>query len=201
MIQEKLKEFKGVLVSDFYAAYDSIQCPQQKCLIHLLRDLDGDLHKQPFNEELRNIVDEFAKLLKAMIVTIDRFGLKARFLRKHKVSVKQFYHRLSKQEYKTSIAVKYRKRFEKNRDRLFTFLDYDGVSWNNNNAEHAVKAFARLRSSLHGASTENGLSDYLILLSIYETCNYKDVSFLEFLRSGEKDIDVFTQQNKRKATR
>jgi hypothetical protein len=34
---------------------------------------------------------------------------------------------------------------EKNRDKLFTFLEYDGVSWNNNNAEHAIKAFARLR--------------------------------------------------------
>ncbi len=29
-IQALLKEFKGVLVSDFYSAYDSINCPQQK---------------------------------------------------------------------------------------------------------------------------------------------------------------------------
>ena len=26
-----------------------------------------------------------------------------------------------------------------NMARLFTFLDYDGVPWNNNNAEHAIK--------------------------------------------------------------
>ena len=26
-------------MSDFYAAYDGIRCPQQKCLIHLIRDL------------------------------------------------------------------------------------------------------------------------------------------------------------------
>ena len=31
--------------------------------------------------------------------------------------------------------------------RLFTFLAYDGIPWNNNNAEHAIKAFARLRNS------------------------------------------------------
>ena len=29
-LQELLREFRGVLVSDFYAAYDSINCPQQK---------------------------------------------------------------------------------------------------------------------------------------------------------------------------
>jgi hypothetical protein len=31
-----LSDFTGVLVSDFYAAYDGIRCPQQKCLIHLI---------------------------------------------------------------------------------------------------------------------------------------------------------------------
>jgi hypothetical protein len=35
--------FKGVLVSDFYAAYEAIPCPQQKCLIHLMRDINSDL--------------------------------------------------------------------------------------------------------------------------------------------------------------
>jgi transposase-like protein len=30
-IQEMLKDFSGVLVSDFYAAYDAVECPQQKC--------------------------------------------------------------------------------------------------------------------------------------------------------------------------
>jgi Transposase IS66 family len=37
LLHTMLKDFKGVLVSDFYAAYDSIHCPQQKCLIHLIR--------------------------------------------------------------------------------------------------------------------------------------------------------------------
>ena len=39
-LQELLKDFRGVLVSDFYAAYDSLPCPQQKCLIHLIRDMN-----------------------------------------------------------------------------------------------------------------------------------------------------------------
>jgi len=37
MAQEILKTFKGVLVSDFYTGYDSIDCAQQKCLIHRKR--------------------------------------------------------------------------------------------------------------------------------------------------------------------
>jgi hypothetical protein len=193
-LQELLREFRGVLVSDFYTAYDSINCPQQKCLIHLMRDLNDDLLKQPFNEELKKLVREFAVLLKPMIETIDRFGLKAHFLRKHKVLVERFYKELFKRDYQSEIAVYYKKRFDKNRNKLFTFLDYDGIPWNNNNAEHAIKAFAALRKGIGGTSTEKGIREYLILLSICETCKYKGVSFLDFLRSGEKDIDGFIKK-------
>jgi predicted RecB family nuclease len=192
-----LQEFKGVLVSDFYAAYDAIDCPQQKCLIHLIRDLNDDLLKQPFNEELTELVQEFVSLLKPMIETIDRFRLKTHFLRKHKAFVERFYKRLSKRDYKSDIAIKYRKRFERNRDKLFTFLNYDGIPWNNNNAEHAIKAFATLRNVVRGTSSGKGIREYLTLLSICQTCKYKEVNFLDFLRSGEKDIDNFMSKTSR----
>lgn len=66
-----------------------------------------------------------------------------------------------------------------------------GVPWNNNNAEHAVKAFAMLRNVIRGTSTEKGIREYLTLLSICETCKYKGISFLDFLRSEKRDIDEF----------
>ena len=40
---------------------------------------------------------------------------------------------------------------------------------------------------------ESGLSDYLVLLSICQTCRYKGVSFLKFLVSGLRDIDSFCE--------
>lgn len=191
MIQGLLRDFRGVLVTDFYAAYDGINCPQQKCLIHLMRDLNDDLLKHPFNEELKDISRGFTLLLKSVIETIDQFGLKTKFLRTHKPSVESFYQRLSSRDYKTDIAVYYQDRFDKNRNKLFTFLDFDDVPWNNNNAEHTIKAFAKLRRILEHEIEDKGINDYIILLSICETCKYKGVNFLDFLRSGEKDIDNF----------
>jgi predicted RecB family nuclease len=196
LVRSLLMDFKGVLVSDFYAAYDSLDCPHQRCLIHLIRDLNEDLLKEPFNEEMKEIVAEFAGLLKPMIETVDRFGLKTRFLRKHKVCADRFFRRLAQQNYQTETAVKCKNRLEKNRHTLFTFLDYDNVPWNNNNAEHAIKAFAVLRRDFSGVSTEKGIREYLILLSICETCRFKGVSFLDFLRSGEKDIDAFASSQR-----
>ncbi len=191
MIQELLREFKGVLVSDFYAVYDSIDCPQQKCLIHLIRDMNEDALKQPFNDELISIIREFSELLKLIVETIDRFGLKKRFLRKHKKHVARFKRSISAQRYKTEVAIKYQKRFDKNTNKLFTFLDYDNVPWNNNNAEHAIKPFAMLRNVIGGASSPKGIREYLVLLSVEETCKYRGIDFLDFLRSGELDIDRF----------
>ena len=68
-----------------------------------------------------------------------------------------------------------------------------GVPWNNNNAEHAIKAFARLRDVMAGASSKKGIDEYLTLLSVAETCEYQGLDFLSFLRSGETDIESFAK--------
>jgi hypothetical protein len=197
LLHALLKDFTGVLVSDFYAAYDGIRCPQQKCLIHLIRDLNDDVLKRPYDEELKRLARAFAEMVRPMVGTVDRHGLKSRFLRKHMVGVDRFYRMLSTVALKSEAAVKLRDRFQKNREKLFTFLRFDGVPWNNNNAEHAVKAFATLRKVIGGCSTEKGIREYLILLSICETCKYKGLDFLDFLRSGEKNIDAFASSLRR----
>jgi len=194
--QEVLKGFRGVLVTDFYAGYDSIDCLQQKCLIHLIRDINDDIYKQPFNEEIKEIARQFADLLKPIVESVDRFGLKTHHLRKHKKAVHRFFERLSDRTFQTEVAVGYRKRFERNRDRLFTFLDHDGVPWNNNNAEHAIKAFVPLRNIIGGTSTPKGIRDYLVLLSVCETCKCKGARFLDFLLSDESNLDRFVSRRR-----
>ncbi len=198
LLHALLKEFTGVLVSDFYAAYDGIRCPQQKCLIHLIRDLNDDVLKHPYDEELKRLAQAFAGLVTPMVETVDRHGLKSHFLRKHRVFVDRFYRQLSTTVLQSQAAVKLKDRFQKNREKLFTFLSFDGVPWNNNNAEHAVKAFATLRNVIGGTTTEKGIREYLVLLSICETCKYKGLDFLDFLRSGEKNIDAFASNLRRR---
>ncbi|WP_294273045.1 hypothetical protein [Propionivibrio sp.] len=57
-----MERFKGVLVSDFYAAYDSVPCPQQKYLIHLRRDINEDLNKNPFDQESKGIAERLLRM-------------------------------------------------------------------------------------------------------------------------------------------
>jgi hypothetical protein len=180
-----------VLVSDFYAAYDSLDCPQQKCLVHLIRDFNNDLQGHPWDEELKALAGDFGSLLRPIMVTIDQQGLKQRHLENHKRDVDRFFDSVEGRLFQSDLAEGYRKRLLKYRGKLFTFLGHDGVPWNNNNAEHAVKKFADYREFADGLLTEAGLKQYLVLLSICLTCKYKGVSFLKFLLSWETDIDTF----------
>jgi predicted RecB family nuclease len=192
-LHDLLKDFRGVLVSDFYAAYDSLNCPQQKCLVHLLRDFNQDIVGNPWDEELKSLASAFGSQLRAVVATIDQYGLRQQHLGKHRRDVERFFQTVAAETLRSEVAEGYRKRLLKYRDKLFTFLDYDAVPWNNNNAEHAVKGFAYYREVADNLITEGGLNQYLVLLSIYQTCKYKGVSFLKFLVSGETDIDVFSK--------
>jgi hypothetical protein len=196
ILQDMLGGFSGVLVSDFYSAYDAPKCPQQKCLIHLMRDVNDDVFHNPFDEDLKRLAQKLVGVLKPIIDTIDKFGLTKRHLTKHKEDVAGFFRFLATQKYQSELARKYQKRLNKYRDKLFVFLDHDGVPWNNNNAENAIKLFASRRRFLGTSSTEKGLRDYLIFLSIYQTCRRKNLSFLRFLRSGKLDLDAFADAKK-----
>ena len=195
MVKNLLREFKGVLVSDFYTAYEALECPQQKCLIHLVRDLNDAALDHPFDDDLKQIVRNFAALLKPMVETVDRFGLKRHYLKKHLVNVRRFYKLVRKIEARSEVVEKCKQRFEKNSDKLFTFLRYDGIPWNNNNAEHAIKAFARLRDVIEGICTAKAVQEYLIILSVRQTCVYQGIDFLDFLRSGEKSVEAFANNS------
>src|SRR5262249_14736692 len=90
-------------------------------------------------------------------------------------------------EGRSEVARGYRRRLGKYRGKLFAFLDHDGVPWNNNNAEHAIKCFAKYREFADGRFTEASLNDYLVILSVYQSCEYQGIDFLDFLRGKGED--------------
>ena len=62
MDQDFLKEYRGVLISDFYPGYDALKCQHQKCLEHLIRDLNDGLWTSPFDYEYGKFVSDFKDL-------------------------------------------------------------------------------------------------------------------------------------------
>jgi hypothetical protein len=132
---------------------------------------------------------------------VDEHGLKRRHLQRHEREVEKFFRHLAEQSFRSEAAETLRERLLRNKERLFTFIHFDGVPWNNNNAENAIKRFAYYRENVVGLMSEAGLRDYLTLLSICHTCTYKGVSFLKFLLSREKDVDAFCRGRRQKKRR
>ena len=188
-LAERLTGFGGVLVSDFFTAYDSIECPQQKCLIHLIRDMNDDVKSNPYDAELKDIVQAFARVVRSIVETVDRYGLTKSRLQKHKSAAIGFIEKVGEQHVSSEAAMKYKKRIQKYGNRLFTFLDYDRVPWQNNNAEHAIHAFARYRRFADGRFTKKSISDHLAILSVFQTCEYRGIDVLDFLLSDEPKPD------------
>lgn len=186
-----LEGYKGVIVSDFYAGYDGLPCAQQKCIVHLIRDLNDDLWKHPFNAEFEGFAGAVRDLLTPIFDDVTRYGLKARNLRKHIRRVDAFYtQNILGQPASQEIIGKYHKRFLRYRDSLFRFLSSDDIPWNNNAAERAIRHLA-VQRKISGSFTSKGAKEYLRMLSISQTCRFQNKSFLEFLNSGELSLAKF----------
>ncbi len=186
-----LQGFDGVLVTDFYGVYESASCEQQKCVVHFIRDLNDDLMRAPHDAELAGLAKGFTALFTPIIETIDRFGLKRRYLAKHRPLTVKFLKEIAAATFHSKVAASYQRRLAKSGTKLFTFLSHDGVSWNNNVAENAIKVFASRQRVMGSTFTENGIGDYLLFLSIYARLRRKGLSFLKFLRSTEGNVNNF----------
>ncbi len=191
VVHEIMAGYGGVLISDFYAGYDAVECTQQKCWAHLIRDLNEDLRTAPFDAELERFVSGVRDLMVPVFAAVEAHGAKSGHLRKFTADVERFYARyVADAAYQSNLAQHYRKRFARYKDGLFVFLTRDGIAWNNNMAERAIRHLA-VQRKISGSFFESGMQHYLLLLGIAQTCRFQGKSLLEFLLSASQDVDAF----------
>jgi hypothetical protein len=198
VVQNFLAQYSGVLITDFYAGYDAVQCRQQRCWVHLIRDLNADLREHPFDKEYEAFVLEVRNLIVPIMEVVQEFGLKKRYLYSFMKQVDRFYARvIVDKQYKSDLVRTYQKRFVRYQDSLFTFLTQNGIPWNNNAAERAIRHFAIQRDISKGSFQATALRNYLVLLGIHQTCRFQDKSFFKFLFSEKTDIEAFKTRKRK----
>lgn len=98
---------------DFFPSYESFSVRRQKGLIHLIHELSDDLFKNPFNEGFKTLVSGFGLPLKKIVRTIDRYGLKAYHLKKHRKDVNRYDRNFLEAESQNNLSAKYTKHLKK----------------------------------------------------------------------------------------
>jgi hypothetical protein len=156
--------------------------------------MNDDLLDNPFDAELQLLTEPFGALLRPIVSAIGEHGLRTSRLRKFKRDVASYFEMVESLSPRSEVTQALRTRLLKYHGKLFTFLDHDGVPWNNNNAENAIKRFALYRAHAAGMMHEAGVARFLTLLSVCQTCKCKNLSFWRFLLSRQQFDDGYVER-------
>ena len=153
----------------------------------------------PFDVELETFILAVRNLIVPIMEAIQKYGLKKRHLHKFQKQVAIFYAKvILDHPYHSELALKYQLRFIRYRESLFTFLEQDGIPWENNTAERALRHLT-VQEKISGTFSKTTTEDYLCLLGVRQTCRFQGKSFFKFLFSGETDLDTFESRKRKRS--
>ena len=171
-----IKEFSGTLITDFWGAYNAVACAtRQMCLVHLLRELESTEKYKSAGEHW----PAFAKKLRRLIGDAIRLWRQKRELPEAAYASRRdcLYKRLDAMidtAWEDQHARRLVKRLRRHRNDLFTFVDQEGVPFENNHAERSIRPAVILRKNSHGNRSDQGANCQAVLMSIFRTLKQRN---------------------------
>jgi transposase len=170
--------FNGVLVTDFWAAYNTVACAwRQMCLVHLLRELK----KVDKYLDTSDDWDKFRKRLKRLVLDAIRL-----WRRRDEYSAETYASRRSRitsrldalitDDWANKNATRLVKRLRKYRDHLFTFLDLPYVPFDNNFAEREIRPAVIMRKNSYCNRSDKGADTQAILMTVFRTLKQRNLN-------------------------
>jgi transposase len=175
-----VEQFRGILVTDFWAAYDAVGRAKQKCWPHLLRELkevdkgsDAGGDWPDFAKRLRRIYGDAVRLeVTRGVKPADEYGLKLARLHGRVVD-------LSIGDWTNPHARRLARRLYKYGEELLTFVEFEGVPSSNNHAEREVRPAVLMRKASFGSQSERGAATRAILMSVCRTLKNRGLDPLQ----------------------
>ncbi len=178
-------DFRGWLVTDFYAAYNLIPGPHQRCWSHLL----GDLHDLKGAPQATTIVVDWAQAVRQL------YDDAQAWLQTHPLSPpaerrQQYTHLYDRvcvlgQQYAFATdhpCQTLAKRLLRHQDELFQFVLVPGLAADNNLAERTIRPLVVIRKISGGSRSEAGTKTRLTLASVLGTWAARNLNpFVECL--------------------
>jgi transposase len=184
VIVELLGEaFGGTLVSDFYAVYDQFKGPQQKCLVHLLRDLREAMQERPGLVE-HAFFTGCKRLLQRMLRLKKQQGqMDAAAYNRQVKDLERRLRNLGSQDWGDADADRLARRLRKYQDRLTVFLHDPAVAGTNNAAERALRPAVVMRKITGGSRSEQGAQAWAVLASVMRTMQQQGLPLVESIKT------------------
>ena len=172
------RHYAGVIGSDFWSAYNLDGIAQQKCHVHLKRELketaegkDGRSQFHRFRKKLKRILNDGAR-------TKERINDPAE-LQKQKEHLDGRIAELCDENWMDVDCLRIVKRLRGRGRDLFTFLVRD-IGPDNNIAERGIRPAVVMRKNSYGNRSDRGAETASVLLSVVETCDMKEQNFLNW---------------------
>jgi transposase len=171
--------YDGVLVSDFLSAYNKIDSRKQRCLVHILRDLDKVINY--WQEEDTQTI-KYCERLKAILMQAIELHREYKnkswdnIYRKQRKSIVCQLNDFSFPDPNKKMLVRFAKRLIRHKDEMFTFLYERDVDYHNNHAEQQIRPNVLLRKITFGNRSEKGAKVHDVVMSVLQTAklNKKD---------------------------
>jgi hypothetical protein len=166
--------FRGVLITDFWAAYESVDAQdRQYCLVHLLRELEK-VDQKNRSPEWMSFARRLRRLLREGILLRKRKGFSPK---KWPADKQRLHNRLMNLASTKSVDKDVRrlaKRLMRYSDFLFTFLDYKNVPFENNHAERQIRPAVIIRKNSLSNRSDRGAKTQAVLMSVYRTLKLRN---------------------------
>jgi transposase len=179
------QEFRGVLTSDGFVAYDDRRLKawlKQKCLAHLLKDL-REMEASKVGPALHFARQLTALLHQAMALKAEKKRLDPFTYYQHSQVLEAKLDALisSKRRLKDPENARFARRLRKHRPHLLRFLYVDDLEATNNQAERMLRPAVITRKTNGCNRTRTGADAHAILASVLATCRQHSIPILDYL--------------------
>lgn len=176
--------YPGVVVSDFHSAYNGLDSLQQRCWVHLLRELhrvgqrDASAAYRAARRRLRRIFADARRLVAA------RPGVATTVFQRRRAALAHRLWAWSQTPYATVGLRRLARRVARHHAQLLTFVDVPGVAPDNNHAERWIRPHVILRNRSYQSRSGRGAATHATLMSLVQTLTLQGRAVGETLREA-----------------
>jgi len=185
-------DWRGWLVTDFYAAYNLIPGRHQRCWSHLLRDLHALKEEQAANPEVVQWVTNVRQLYDDAHTWLAAHPVPPQVERRAEYA--DFFTRACRLGEQYALTYDHpcctlAKRLLRHQDELFQFVLVPGLPADNNLAERSIRPLVIMRKISGGTRSEEGTKTRLTLASLLHTWAARNLNpFAECLTALQQPV-------------